>query len=173
MTKSGKIALRAVEPTDADFMFDVENDPEAWRYGDTIAPISRRIIRDYAVGYDANPFTSGQLRLVVTDKDSGAPAGLVDLYDISCTHRRAFVGIYICRQYRRKGFANDAIHAICNYAKEILMLRKLSAKIEDSNTKSISLFEKSGFSKEASLKDWFLHPDGTTSNLLLYTSNQL
>ena len=49
MLASARLILRAVEPIDADFMFEVENDPLAWRYSDTVAPLSRRQLRDYAL----------------------------------------------------------------------------------------------------------------------------
>ena len=66
MLHSQRLHLRALEPSDADFMYEVENDAQAWRYSDTIAPLSRKILRDYALTYDADPFTAGQLRLIIT-----------------------------------------------------------------------------------------------------------
>lgn len=155
-----KVKLRALEPADADFMFDIENDSQAWRYSDTVAPLSRRILRDYALGYDADPFRSGQLRLVVTDASFGTPVGLVDLYEISQRHSRAFIGIYILPAYRRKGYAHEAIKSLCNYASQILFLHQLGTRIGDDNPKSICLFEKCGFSLTATLPDWLRTPSG-------------
>ncbi|MDE5849776.1 MAG: GNAT family N-acetyltransferase, partial [Muribaculaceae bacterium] len=58
-----ELRLRALEPEDADMMYDAESDEAAWRYSDYLAPMSLELLREYALTYDADPFRSGQLRL--------------------------------------------------------------------------------------------------------------
>jgi len=164
-----KISLRAIEPTDADFMYDIENDVEAWKYGDTIAPLSRKMLRDYALNYDADPFRSGQLRLVITENSTGSPIGLIDLYEISQRNSRAFAGIYIRKEFRRKGYAFDAIETICRYASDSLHLHQLAAKISDDNMPSLQLFSRSGFLQTATLPDWIQTSSGTFIQLHILT----
>ncbi len=173
MNPSNSVKLRAVEPIDADMMYEVENDSRCWRYGETIAPISRRIIRDYALTYDADPFSARQLRLIITSDSEGCTcqAGVVDLYEIDPIHRRAFVGIYILPSFREKGIAGGALHLLEDYARNTLRLRKLAARIESINTSSIRLFEKAGFEKSALLSDWFSLAEGGFSDLLIYTKS--
>lgn len=164
------VKLRAVEPIDADMMYEVENDSRCWRYGETIAPISRRIIREYALNYDADPFSARQLRLIITTQSEGCrcQAGVVDLYEIDPIHRRAFVGIYILPSFREKGIAHTALHLLEDYAKDTLRLRKLAARIESINHPSIRLFERAAFVKSALLPAWFSLADGDFSDLLIY-----
>lgn len=38
MSEKQRLNIRALEPGDADFMYEVENDSSAWRYSDTVAP---------------------------------------------------------------------------------------------------------------------------------------
>lgn len=163
------ISLRAPEPTDADFMYDIENDTDAWKYGDTVAPISRKMLRDYALSYNADPFGSGQLRLVACDSRTGDPVGLADLYDISQRHSRAFIGIYIRREYREKGYGRDTIDALCKYARKVLMISTLAAKISDDNPASLTLFSECGFSHAATLSDWLRTPEGTSMAMHILT----
>lgn len=168
MSDTIKIQLRAVEPSDADFMYEVENDAAAWRYSDTIAPLSRRILREYALNYDADPFSAGQIRLIITDAVNNTPVGIIDLYDISQRHLRAFVGIYICKDFRGKGYAQEALHQIEYYAKTTLHLNTLGAKIEDGHEHATKLFEENGFTKCGCLPNWLSAPDGKYSDMLLY-----
>ena len=165
------IRLRAVEPCDADFMYEIENDASAWRYSDTVAPLSRRILRQYALDYDADPFSARQLRLIVSvcRDDSWIPAGLVDLYEIDPVHRRAFVGIYILRDFRNMGVAGTALVILEKYASEVLNLRLLAAKVESDNHISLTLFERCGFSKVATLPEWFIHKDDSSSDMIIMT----
>lgn len=163
---TGRLILRAVEPADADFMYEVDNDASAWTYSDTIAPLSRKMLRDYALGYDADPFRSGQLRLIVAEKDSHKPVGILDLYEISPLHRRAFAGIYICAECRRSGYALEALSAAREYARGMLAISKLWAKIPEGNVPSVNLFQKAGYEVEATLADWFSSA-ATSGNLLI------
>lgn len=169
MLHSQRLHLRALEPSDADFMYEVENDAQAWRYSDTIAPLSRRILRDYALTYDADPFTAGQLRLIITEKENNNPVGIIDLYDVSQRHQRAFIGIYICKDYRGKGYADEAVGLIEDYAHNNLHLHQLGAKVEDSHLTAEKLFLGRGYEEKGSLDDWLSTPDGKFVGMKIYT----
>ncbi|MCH5237747.1 MAG: GNAT family N-acetyltransferase [Muribaculaceae bacterium] len=169
MLHSHRLHLRALEPSDADFMYEVENDAQAWRYSDTIAPLSRRILRDYALTYDADPFTSGQLRLIITEKDNHTPVGIVDLYEVSQRHLRAFIGIYICRGFRGKGYAEETIDLIEEYAHNTLHLHQLGAKVEEGHIKAEKLFSDRGYEMRGLLKDWLSTPDGKYVGMKIFT----
>lgn len=160
-----EVRLRALEPEDADFLYDIENDSEAWRYGDTVAPLSRRILREYALNYDANPFAAGQIRFMVTDSRSLCPVGVVDLYEISQRDSRAFAGIYICVDQRGCGYGLAALCALAEYARETLHLHQLAAKIEKNHKSSECLFAKAGYKCVAELPDWIGLPDGRFADM--------
>ena len=160
MLHSNRLHLRALEPSDADFMYEVENDADAWRYSDTIAPLSRKILRDYALMYDADPFTAGQLRLIITEEESKTPVGIVDLYEVSQRHLRAFIGIYICKDYRGKGYADETIQLIEDYAHNSLHLHQLGAKVEENHKTAEKLFRGRGYELKGNLDDWLSTPDG-------------
>ena len=95
------IHLRALEPDDTDFMYAAEQDCAAWQYSDYLAPLSKEQLRQYAFTYDADPFRSGQLRLII-EKD-GRAIGMADLFEISPRHLRAETGIYLLPQERGAG----------------------------------------------------------------------
>lgn len=163
-----RISLRAVEPGDADFMYEVDNDSSAWAYSDTIAPLSRKMLRDYALDYDADPLRCGQLRLIVTENGTGRPVGILDLYEISPLHRRAFTGIYILKDFRRTGYAIEALRQVADYVSRHLRITRLWARIPAANFASAELFRKAGFSQEASLHGWFDAP-GPEADLHIFS----
>ena len=169
MLHSQRLHLRALEPSDADFMYEVENDAQAWRYSDTIAPLSRKILRDYALTYDADPFTAGQLRLIITEEGSNQPVGIIDLYEVSQRHQRAFIGIYICKDYRRKGYADETLQLIEDYAHNTLHLHQLGAKVEEGHMKAEKLFTNRGYEMKGNLEDWLSSPDGKFVGMKIFT----
>lgn len=171
MTQSRSIFLRAVEPSDADFMYEVENDSSSWKYGDTVAPLSRNILRDYALKYDADPFSARQLRLIIAEKSpvAGRELGIVDLYEINPVHRRAFIGIYVLPSFRNEGIASQALIMMENYARKILNLRLLAAKVESVNSISLALFKHCGYKVTAVIPEWFSYADSPLSDLSILT----
>lgn len=169
MLHSQRLHLRALEPSDADFMYEVENDAQAWRYSDTIAPLSRRILRDYALTYDADPFTAGQLRLIITEKETSRPVGIIDLYEVSQRHQRAFIGIYILNDERGKGYGDETLQLIEDYAHNTLHLHQLGSKVEEGHTKAEKLFRKRGFELKGLLDDWLSSPDGKFTTMKIFS----
>lgn len=166
------LRLRAVEPSDADMMWSVETDSSQWLDNGMSAPYSRHNLREYADNYDADPIRAGQLRLVAELKESDrySVVGLVDLYDISSICRTAFIGIYICEPYRGNGHASRALSLMEKYARRLLNLRILAAKVSASNTASIHMFSKSGYMPAGELRDWILN-GAETFSLLIYTKS--
>lgn len=158
LTDTG-LRLRAVEPDDAELMWEVETDSTQWIDNGMSAPFSRNNLREYALNYDADPMRSGQIRLVVEirqDEENWKFAGLADLYDISPIGRTAFIGIYILPEFRDGCIAQRTLSQLEDYASNLLNLRILGAKISDVNIGSIRLFEKSGYLKTGELPDWLM-----------------
>lgn len=171
MNPQRKIILRAVEPVDADFMYEVENDDACWRYSDTVAPLSRKILRDYALNYSADPFSARQLRLIISEKEPnvGRQLGVADLYEIDPIHRRACVGIYLLPSFRNEGIASEALKILEDYAFRMLNLRLLAAKVEGFNTTSLALFKRCGFVVAAVVPEWFSYAVNKISDLIILT----
>ena len=160
-----ELKLRALEPEDAEMMYEAESDPEAWRYSDYLAPMSLNMLREYAITYDADPFRSGQLRLIV--EIDGTPAGILDLFEISARHLRADTGIYILPGFRGKGVGEKVLQLAKTYCGERLGLHQLTASVARGNTVALRCYEKAGFSVTGSRPDWLRAPDGYDDILLL------
>lgn len=163
------IRLRALEPSDADFLFEVENDSCAWEYSDNYAPLSRRQIRDYALEYDADPFRSGQLRMIAVDSETSRPVGVADFYNISPLHRRAFAGLYILPSMRSAGYGSSMLAEMLDYARNILCLHQLAAKVKAGNKVSSRLFIGSGFDLIATLPEWMAAPGNHFCDILVFS----
>lgn len=161
------ICLRPLEPSDLDFIFRWENDPDLWIYSDSTAPLSRRIIINYLKDYDLDVFRTGQLRLMIEEKSSGQQVGLIDLYEASPVHSRAMIGIFIIPARRRLNYALETLNHIAKYASTKLGLHQLAANILEDNLSARKTFEKAGYTHTATLRDWQHSPLGY-KNILLY-----
>lgn len=152
--KSNKICLRAVEPTDLDILMLWENNPEFWPVSNTLAPFSKELLDQY-VHSAQDIYAVKQIRLMINEIATQKTVGSIDLFDFDPRHQHAGVGILIDPDFRKKGFALDAIELVKKYACDIVGIRNLSATILEDNKASILLFEKAGFEKIGQRKKWF------------------
>lgn len=157
---NSQIKLRAVEPEDLDILYKWENVTALWIHGNTLAPYSKLVLRQYINdSLEMDIFQSKQLRLMICLAEDGTTIGTVDLYDIDAYHRRAGIGILIDEEYRQKRYASLALELMAEYAFNFLYLHQLYAYISASNTKSINLFKKLEYNQVGVLKDWIQRTD--------------
>lgn len=162
------LLLRAVEADDANVMWKVENDSSQWVENCMAAPLSQMMLTDYALSYDADPFRTGQLRLIIERKTDEAVIGIIDLYDISAVHRHAFVGIYIIPEFRNLGFGGKSLILLEKFTFSVLNLIRIGAKIVIDNEESIKLFKKLNFSECGTMPEWIITGD-EKKDLLLFS----
>lgn len=178
------VRLRKLEPSDLPFLYQWENDRTVWRDGDTHNPLSQQDLRAYIESTTGDIYRDGQLRLIIEersgekqieqsrekqtepeqsgDRQGGAEVltiGCIDLFDLDVRNRKAAIGLYIAPEFRRHGYAKEAVSALKEYAFEVLCLRLLYVHIGAWNTPCLSLFEQLGFERVAVLPEWALEGD--------------
>ncbi len=154
MLDGTKIKLRALEPEDLEFLFQIENDSSLWEYSATQTPYSKFVLKQYLENSLRDVYEAKQLRLVVTTLQNKT-VGLIDLFDFDPKNKRVGLGILIAAtENRQKGYAKEALDLLTKYAFNHLDVHQVYANIGQGNTKSIALFEKAGFKQIGLKKDW-------------------
>ncbi len=156
MMKSERVYLRAVEPSDIDFVYQLENDPENWNVSNNLTPFSRYTIEQYVLNSEHDIFTQKQLRLIIetTDQPQTKIIGTIDLFDFDPYHKRAGVGIIIIAQEQNKGYASESLKLLIEYCFTVLNLHQLYCNISAINQNSLRLFQKAGFVSCGLKKEW-------------------
>ena len=149
MLKSDKILLRPLQLSDLDFLFEIENNKENWKYGTENKQYTKEELTNYIANAKQDITNAGQFRFVIDFENT--PIGFIDLFDY--TTNSAGVGVIIAKNYRRRGFAKEALQLLCVYSFEILNLKKLDCNIEKDNLASIKLFTSFGFELERENKE--------------------
>ena len=162
------IVLRALEPTDLDFLYQMENDESVWEVSNTSTPYSQFILKQYLENSHKDIFEVKQLRLVICTSENQKAIGCIDLFDFEPKHHRVGVGILISSEKdKQKGYASEALQLLTNYAFTHLNVHQVYANIPEDNLPSIKLFEKLGFLKSGTKLDW-IHSKGSYKNELHY-----
>ena len=95
--------------------------------------------------------SSGSLRLYAL------PYGCIDLYNYDPLNRRCAVGIMVATGHRRQGHALAMLQALADQYRSTL--HTLYADIAATNTASIDLFRKAGYTQCGHFKEWLLVND--------------
>lgn len=80
--------------------------------------------------------------------------GQISIYNIAYLHKRGEIGIWIGRDFWRKGYAYDALKTILTYGFSNLHLNRIQAHMFIENEASISLFEHVGFIREGLIREF-------------------
>lgn len=154
MLSNQLINLRALEPSDLDMLYLWENDTELWRYGNNVAPFSRKLLADYIESYDSDIFKQKQMRFMIETIANDTPVGMIDLYDFDAVNRRAGIGIMIDVAQQGRGYGREAVNMLCSYCYERLGIHQLYVTISVDNTPSINLFQICKFKTSGRLRSW-------------------
>jgi diamine N-acetyltransferase len=152
--KGNTISLRALEPEDLTFLFDIENNEEFWGVSNTQTPFSKYLLKKYIEHSHQDIYEAKQLRLIIEEQSNGNTIGMIDLFNFDPQHKRAGIGILIHPSHQQKGYASEALDVLIHYSFHHLNLHQLYANITSDNDASISLFEKLSFKKVGIKKDW-------------------
>lgn len=165
-------SLRALEPEDLDFLYQLENNTEIWEISNTLRPFSRAVLNEYLQNAHRDIFDVKQLRLCICN-DKEEKIGLIDLFDFDPKHQRAGIGLIILNPAERnKGVGAEALSLMMEYSFKILELHQVYANILEDNLASIHLFEKLGFEKVGVKKEW-IKWGGTYKSEVLYQKIKL
>jgi diamine N-acetyltransferase len=166
--KGNTVYLRALEPTDLDFLSQLENNEAVWEVSNTTSPFSRFVLKQYLENSYKDIYEAKQLRLVICVSESNKAIGCIDLFDFEPKHKRVGVGILIAsEENKQKGFASEALHLLNDYVFQYLELHQIYAGITEDNIASVKLFEKAGFIKTGIKKDW-ISSKGSFKNEMQY-----
>ncbi len=164
--KGDQIYLRALEPDDLDFIYELENNTAIWEISGTSAPYSKHVLKQYLDNAHRDIYDVKQLRLCICNEDK--VLGLIDLFDFDPQHKRAGVGIVILEEKERNhGIGTEAIELICDYGFTTLGLRQIFANVIEENSVSLHLFKKLGFEEVGVKKDWIFINDRFKNEILL------
>ena len=155
--QSENIYLRAIEPEDLSFIYEIENDQNIWEVSNTQTPYSRFLIKQYLENAHQDIYEAKQLRLVICKNKDFKAIGLIDLFEFDPRNNRAGIGIIIkSESERNQGVGSQALELTINYSFKNLNLNQLFANINAENSASIALFAKFGFEKIGTKKQWNL-----------------
>jgi len=159
--------LRPSNAMDAEGMFAMLSDPESLKYWcdkpladlDAAVKVLNRDLESDAQG--------NSLCWAITLKGHDQMIGKCILFQFSQANQRAEIGYILNRQYWRRGFMQQALEAVIDFAFETLKLHRIEADVDTQNKGSLGILEKLGFRREGLFRErWLVYDDWTDSVML-------
>ncbi|QHL88764.1 GNAT family N-acetyltransferase [Nibribacter ruber] len=160
LLQTDRIYLRAPEPSDLDFLYLFENDTALWPVSLSVAPFSKDMLRQYLDNALSDIYATRQLRFMVCLQESGKVIGTIDLFDFEPLHQRAGLGIALVAEHRGRGYGQEALELLVDYARQTLQLHQLYCSVAVSNMGSRRMFELAGFTQIGIKRDWLKKNNG-------------
>lgn len=148
-----RLYLRRVVNEDVNEIFSLRSDKETMKY------IPRPLVKTtedalaHIAMIDEKIENNEGINWAITLKNDPKLIGLIGHYRIKPEHFRAEIGYMLLPEYHGKGIITEAIQETVKYGFEIMKLHSIEAIIDPENLASESVLQKSGFVKEAHLKE--------------------
>lgn len=162
-----RICLRHLEKSDIDSLFEIFSDEETMRYWSS-PPFqnwseAEKLLTEIHEYFEQKTLFQWGIALKETDKIIGTTT----IFHFDEKNRRAEIGYALNRKFWGKGFVNEALNSLFNFAFTQLNLHRIEADVDPRNTASVNVLERLGFQKEGYLRERW-HVGGEVQDALFY-----
>jgi RimJ/RimL family protein N-acetyltransferase len=145
-----RLLLRPFKPTDIDDLLAFAHDPEVGRFlpFSYPQPFLRRHAEELVARLVREPWEKHPYFAIVLNSHV---IGRVDL-TVDAIHNAALLGYALGREHWGKGYMQEAVKAVFDWAFQSLKLGKIWADVDAENVRSWRVMEKLGMKREALLR---------------------
>lgn len=165
--RAARVTIREVAEADLADLLEVNGDDEVTRH----LPYATWRSRDDAVAWLTRMqgicATGTARQLVIELQSDGRVIGTVLLFHFDEPSARAELGYVVGRAHWRRGYATEALRAVCRHALEDMGIRRIEAEARPENVASNGLLLSLGFTPEGRLRQRWV-AKGETYDTIIY-----
>jgi len=163
-----RLVLRRITNDDVNEVFELRSNPETMQYIprplvkttqdalDHIAVIEEKIVLNEGINWG------------ITLKNNSELLGMIGFYRMQPENYRAEIGYMLSPKFHEKGFITEAVKRLITFGFDELKLHSIEAVIDPENFASEKVLQKTGFIKEAHLKECQFY-DGRFIDKVIYS----
>lgn len=140
-----RVALRAMQDSDADALFVIYGDSDVMRYASDPTFPNRETVFTMLASVRRLLAAGSALEWAITDHVTDQLVGTCGIHSLQASTGAAELGCMLARQFWGQGYMHEALLLVIDYSRETLGLTRLLADIDAPNTRSIRLFQRLGF----------------------------
>ena len=166
--QTARLRLRRVTHADVPAIFSMRSSPELMRYLDRTPAQSEDEALELFQKIDGGLRNNDGITWAITEHASPELIGSIGYWRIDKDNHRAEVGYMLQQRHHRKGYMQEALHAVLRYGFTDMRLHSVEANVNPHNQASIGLLLRNGFVKEAHFKENYYY-DGKFLDSVIYS----
>lgn len=151
MLQGERVVLRQVQRLDLPRLWELLEDFEVAVLSD-LGPVLPTSLATYEARFDAEAAEPARDRAWWVIEIRDELIGQCGLYRIDHFNRRCELGISIGREFWGKGFGQDAVRALVDYAFNHLNMNRVALQVLADDPRAVTAYRKAGFSEEGRLR---------------------
>jgi RimJ/RimL family protein N-acetyltransferase len=166
MLRGERVVLRPIERADLPRLWELLEDMDVAVLADggPIVPVS---LSSYEARFDRHLAQPPEDLVEFVIEVEGDVIGGCQLHFIDRFHRRCDLGIALGRDYWGKGYGQDALRVLVDYAFIHLDMRRVGLRVLAHDERAIGAYRKVGFVEEGRLRDYSLFDGQPRDDLLM------
>jgi RimJ/RimL family protein N-acetyltransferase len=145
------VSLRALEENDLSLVRRWNCDPEITRYFTSRWPVS---MTEQKRWFDTQINTANKKRLIITDRSTDKPIGLLGFTEIDHVNKNCEIGLTIGdRAYWGQPHAREAMQLALKFLFMQFNMHIVYLRVMQANERAIAFFKKCGFTQNGILRD--------------------
>jgi len=154
-----RLELREFDARFVEDIFAVRGDPVVQRFN-SVPHLTRDDTFRFIAERLAQYASRHEIAWALLARSLGRVVGDVTLFDWDRYHRRALIGYELARDHWGKGFADEAIRAVLQFAFTQMDLNRVEIWTSAANQSSLRLASRLGFALDGTLRKRILEDDG-------------
>jgi len=164
---TSRLLLRGISAADVDSFYEIFSNPEVMRYWST-PPLPDRDAAAEQVADIQNLFQRREmLKWGIALRADNRLIGSVTLFHPDFTHHRVELGYALGRAYWGRGYMQETLVAVLDFAFSALNMHRIEADVDPRNDASVKALERMGFQREGYLRERW-HVDGEIQDAYFY-----
>lgn len=143
--KTKGLEIRKIQNDDASFIFNLRSNKNNMKYIEMKPYENIERANSFIENVTSDIEKNEVFFWVIETKDTLRKVGTICLWSFSKEKESAEIGYELLSDFQNKGYANEALNAVLNFAKEKLNIKIVDAITHEAHKASIKLLLKNGF----------------------------
>ncbi|MGM7637048.1 GNAT family N-acetyltransferase [Bacillus sp. Hm123] len=163
-----RLRLRKMKVSDSSSLFHIWSDPDVTKFMNITNFTDENQAKEMIEFLNDLDQNNKATRFTIIELESQKIIGSCGFNSLDFEHVKAEIGYELAKAFWGKGYAQEAIHSLLDYAFKTLKLNRIEAKVEPENSNSIRLLEKLNFTFEGTLRQ-YEKSKGTFNDINMYS----
>ena len=147
MLKGERVVLRPIERADRHRLRDLVETPEVLALASSWYPVPPSL-EEYEAGPESQPDAFAPSQVWFAVEALGEVIGMCGVHHVEHISRVCEVGIRLGRPFWGKGYGQDALRTLVDYAYRMLNMRKVTLEVLANDARAVGAYRAAGFREE-------------------------